>query len=525
MKLNLKKRHKLFMSIGVFMFAFSCSDDVFKETQDTNQTFVERNAQKNEKWQIKEEFGFALSSAVNQSFELRQMLKEEALKMFNKDYEVLVYLIKDVRLENNLTFEDLINSHLGENQTLQRILNVEPTLTILVPELPMDSFSAEKWNVESEIPAVAIRTNVTNEVPLITPDGELEIMPADVTPGFPVVVVKNNERLVSNIENSDIDKYYTRAVYDKNGVVIKFWANSFDNEIRNESNTQQRMTNYLDPVITHAYDIYEQQHPNLNGWQRDYIYYGIEPSNPNGPFIYDFKEHIRSFGMTGNAMAAYNAISGHTGDPELKTYDHRINTSHWTGGGFYEFKVRTIINAKNGVGNELINGFSLSPDDLFDVEYEEYSTGKWFWKKRYYRFKSISLKPPVLVDLPLINWDLDQYSTSIKIDIEEVDIPTTTAITETTNSKFAQNFELSAELPIKMIKIGLKLGSSSENTKNVTIKKTYTQGNDKLGEVVVNFADKVIVKKRKKSIIRKTWETREYSTGNCRFSVEPKRVQ
>jgi len=97
MKHNLKTRHKLWMSMGILATAFSCSDDGFKEaevTQDTNTTIVARtDTKKTEKWQMKEDFGFALSSVLNDSFVLRKILKEEALKMFNKDYEVLVYLI------------------------------------------------------------------------------------------------------------------------------------------------------------------------------------------------------------------------------------------------------------------------------------------------------------------------------------------------------------------------------------------------------------------------------------------------
>jgi len=527
MKRNSKTKQKLWMFMGILAIAFSCSDDGFKETeiiQDTNTAIVARmDTKKSEKWQMKEDFGFALSSAINESYQLRRLLKEEALKMFNKDYEVLVYLIKDARLESDLTFEDLINSYLGKDQSLQNILRVEPTLTILIPELPLDSFSAEKWNVTSEIPAVAIRTNVTNEVPLITPYGELELMPADVTPGFPVLVVKNNERLVSNIENTDIDKYDTRSVYDKDEIVIKFWANSFDNEFRDGNNTKQRITNYLDPVIIQAYNIYQQQYPNLNGWQRDYIYYGIQPSNPNGPFSYDFQEHIRSFGMTGNAMASYKKISDQTGDPSYKN-DHRINSaSHWTG-GFYEFKVRTIMVSKNGVGNELINGFTLSPDDLFHLEYTIYSKGKSFWKKRYYRFKSISIKPEVHIDLPIINWDLEQYSSSIKIGIEEVDLTTTTVITETRTGEFATNFEVNLNFPFsETVKAGLKFGTSSKTSQTVTVQKTYTEGNDDLGSAIISFGDKVVTKK----IGNNKWETRSYIPwyNYCKFSVEPKRVQ
>ena len=465
------------------------------------------------KGEHKEMFGFALMKSLNQSPELRKLIKDEALKMFNKDYEVLVHAIKNKRLEGGVTFEELVNSNAHENFSLYGLLEMEPTLTILVPELPENSFSAEIWNSEWEIPAVAIRTNQFNEIPLITPEGKMELMPSDVTPGFPVVVIKNNERLVSTIEDPNVNELKTRTVFEEGGVIIKFWDNAFDNTIKN-NNGLKRLTTNLDPVIVSAYNIYQQQNPGLNGWQRDYIYYGIEPSNTSGAFIYDFQEHIKTFSMIGNAKDAYNKIADQTGDPRYKQ-DHRIHTSQWSG-GFYEFKVKTLINAKNGVGTELINGFTVAPRDLFYLEYEKYTKGKSFWKKTYFRVKSVSNKT-VNINLPIINWNLDEYASSIKVEFEEVDLTVTTKITDTRTVKFATNFGINNG---EKKKIGIKFGASLETTSTRSTQKTFTQGNDVLGAAIVNFADKVVI-----SRILGVWGTRDYSTGYCKFNLEPVRVQ
>jgi len=515
----MKNYYYSFLSTLCLCFIFySCDlDDDLQVTETINQTELI-----NKKNVLKESFGFALVNSLTESQILRETIKEEALKMFNKDYEVLVYSILDKRLENGKTFEQQINSYASNKFTLQSLLDLEPTLTILVPELPMNTFSAQQWDTTNEVPAIAIRTNTTNEIPLITPENEIGMIPNDAIPGFPVLVIKNNERVISNIENTNYHNLKTRIVYEKNGIEFKFWSDSFDNE-KNENYLQRRTTN-IDQVLEDAYNIYEQQKPGLNGWQRDYVYYDIQPSNPDGPFKYNFQEHIRSFAMTGNAMNAYNKISDQTGDPRYNN-NHRINTSHWTG-GFYEFKVRTVINAKNGVGNELINGFTVSPSELFYLEYERYTKGQWFWKKTYYRLKNIYNKS-ILIDIPIINWDLDEYASSIKIEIEEVDLTTTTAITDTRTVKFATNFQISPSLGEK-IKLGLKFGASLETTQTHTVKKSFTQGNDLLGEAIVNFADKVVLgRSRSGSTQRLRWKTRDYTTGSgyCKFSVEPKRVQ
>lgn len=517
----MKRKLKNLAIVLSFLALGSCSNEE-DFTDNKNAQELNRISQKDEKSILKEKFAFSLMKSLNESQLLRDLIKNEALKMFNKDYEILVYTIKDFRLENGMTLEETINKNSENNFQLSNLLQIEPTLTLLVPELPLESFSAKKWNTQSEIPAVAIRTNYTNEVPLITPELKLEMMPSDVIPGFPVIVVKNNERVISNLENPNIRSLKTKTVFEKDGVIIKFWSDSFDNE--NDSNQSARLVRNLDPVLVSAYNIYDQQNPNLNGWQRDYIYYGIRPSSPNGPFIYDFQEHLRSFSMTGTPINAYNKISDQTGDPFFNN-NHRINTSHWTG-GFYEFKVRTIVNAKNGVGNELINGFTVSPDQLFLLEYETYTTGTWFWEKTYYRLKNI-YNQSVLVDIPLINWDLDEYASSIKIEIEEVDLTTTTVITDSRTVKFATNFSIDATLGTK-VKTGLKFGASLETTQTHTVQKTFTQGNDFLGEAIVNFADKVILGQTNSGWpIGTRWQTRDYTTGlgYCKFSIEPKKVQ
>lgn len=93
--------------------------------------------------------------------------------------------------------------------------------------------------------------------------------------------------------------------------------------------------------------------------------------------------------------------------------------------------------------------------------------------------------------------------------------------------KFAANFNIDATLGVK-VKAGLKFGASLETTQTNTVQKTFTQGNDFLGEAIVNFADKVILGQTAVGWLGGArWQTRDYTTGlgYCKFSIEPKRVQ
>ncbi len=478
------------------------------ETQDVKSVLIQ-----------KEKFGIALINSMKESPILRQVLKKEALKMFNKDYEVLVYSILNTGLEDGLTFEKLIAKH-SKDFELRELLDVEPTLTILIPKLPYNSFSAEVWDVNADIPAVAIQTNKTSDVPLIMPSNERKQISSSLIPGFPVLVVKNNERLVSSKSYPNFSELKTRTVYTGQGVELKFWSDAFDGEIK-KTETRQLLAG-VDPVLKESYEIYEKNYPNLNGWQRDYIYYGIEPNNLEGAFCDDFQEHIRSFTMSGKGINAYNKISGQTGrTSNIKSGLHSSNTSHWTG-GFFEFKVRAIINAKNGVRNELVSGFSLEPSDLFVLNYEKDYSGLL----PFYVLTGVENKEAE-VDVPIIKWDLDRYPASIKVEVEEVDLEETTIITETKNVTFATNFEMSSTLG-KKVKLGLRYGSGKKLVQTHTVQRTFSQGNDFLGSAIVNFADKVVLKRNRTSTAysdNDLWITRDYKTGHCCFSLRPVRVQ
>ena len=390
-------------------------------------------------------------------------------------------------------------------------------MTIFVPELPENSFSAEIWDTQSQIPAVAIRLTKSNDVPIINLDGSEEVLESQYIPAFPVIVIKDNERMIVS-NNSNSKNIKTNRVANINGVDYKFLDDCFDSS-KNLKNETSRTVAFasLDSKIVTAYNTYTAV--NVDGWQRDYIYYGITPDNPIGPFKYDFQESLRSFRLQGDPTAAYDKIADQTGDPYLKfqTLIPRSKAvatiSAWAGGNF-EFKIRVIVNGKNGIGSEIIKYFSAKVSDLFEYNIVEYS---------YSRFqRNITGLKTVDLNIPIFNWDLDQYAASIKIDIEEIDLTETTILTESRSVEFASNFsvEVSASLFKELVKVGLKYGTSQKITATSTVQRTFTQGNDLLGDVIVNFADNVII-----GTTGSTYTTREYNSGLYSITVEPTRVQ
>jgi len=446
---------------------------------------------------------------MKESRALRELIRTKALEMFNKDYDVLYGMIADEKLENNVTVNELMLKNMADKKTMTDLEKISPTLTILVPELPENSFNAEKWDTSTEIPRVAIRLTTSNDVPVIDLDGSERVIEWKYTPAFPVLVIKDNERVVAE-RDKEFNKKDTRSFQNKKGEKYRFTFDSYDKQ-KDKNKRFAFFGSDMDPKLLTAYNTYL----NADGWQRDYIYYGISPNQDRGVFNYDFKEKIKTFRLVGDPITAYNKIADQTDDPRIMQ-----NTLHpmssWTNGSF-DFKVSTLVNAKNGVGTEYVTAFGATPDNLFNLTYELVVSYPW----NYYRLTNVELDYYYIDNggLEIINWDLNEYASSINIRIEEVDNTTTTHLQESSTVKFATNFAIEATV---LKKIGIKFGASLENTQVQTYQRSFTQDNDQLGYVIVNFADDVVLNTYGNGA---TADTREYATGYYSISIEPTRVQ
>src|SRR5690606_7852364 len=207
---------------------------------------------------------------------------------------------------------DLMNTYLRkDNITLTDILLQVPTITILVPELPEGSFSAEVWNPSSQIPAIGIQTTLSNNVPLVRYNGKIKefergVVPADRIPAFPVLVVKENERVVSSNEpffrgKKEAFKFHSSLL---TGVEYKYVG-----EISLPKGPIIFSTDKVEEAYFHA------QYGDL--WQRDHVYFDINSTNPRGPFDYNFTEvlgFLEPEANNGSALGAYYGISENTNE-------------------------------------------------------------------------------------------------------------------------------------------------------------------------------------------------------------------
>jgi len=514
------------------MFIFACNNENDFSNNDkaitkANDNAITESEGKDENFALKETFAKAFAKVLYESKEARDMIKEESLKQIDYDFDVLYNIIKDKPLSDGNTIEKLLSKYISKNE--QDVISKQiPTLTIFVPTLPENSFSAALWNTNTEIPVVAVRTSKTNDVPVYNEKGEESILESNLIPGYPIVVIKENERIGTS-------KTMTKAQNDdnfssKDGINYFFLSEVFDN-----TKNKQKMTKAITIApeeniqkLFDAYDIY----PNATGWQRDYIYYNITPSSPKGPFQNNFKEHIVSFELLGNAENALGKISDQTGDPtidkawHLHHYNNYTVASGWTDGEF-EFEVKVYCGSKSAVGNEFTTNFRAKPDNLFTVTLKKtYSEDK-----AHFNYDKIYAKK-MRLSLPLFEWDLENYSPSMKISISEYDASQTDQKTVTTSNEFASNFSFDAGWGA-VVKIGAKYGASSKSTLTQSYVETTTLGSDQLGDVVINFFDPVLLSKNNTHITTTGGRSDQYFdpdynntyiTGFYRIQIAPKKI-
>ncbi len=86
-----------------FVFV-SCNDELDLDNSSTNNSELPIHYLSPQHDALRKEFGQMLMSAVINEVGVRELIKSEALKMFNNDYEVLYHMVKDQKVDSERTF-------------------------------------------------------------------------------------------------------------------------------------------------------------------------------------------------------------------------------------------------------------------------------------------------------------------------------------------------------------------------------------------------------------------------------------
>ena len=190
---------------------------------------------------------------------------------------------------------------------------------------------------------------------------------------------------------------------------------------------------------------------------------------------------------------------------------------------------KLVINKRMPESNEELKG--IINQKLFELNIENINTGRHQIKKRAIGIKNLK-KYYLPNPLPLFDWNIEHYSSSIKISIEEKDNEVTEQKLIETTSNFASNFEFNIGLG-ETIKKGAKFGASASTTQKVSTTITTHLDSEQLGDVIINFGDDIVIKNEMDAVVsgvpgRASYKTTyrpvlnpKYTSGYYKIEVLP----
>lgn len=468
-----------------------------------------------------EEFSLILSSAVADDASLREFIKAEALSQFDKDFDVFYPWVKDKIVENCQTFRDILLKHDKKN-ILSTIEQEMPLLNILVPDWSwIGAFSINSWDT-SDNDIVVTYASETNNHPLFHKGAYLEDLDSRLFPEYPVLVVKNNERMKIASQTKSGDFIYEFA----------------DENYRPEPLTRVKAeTTYEYPTVSlgsNYVDLssFSANYPEaISGWNE----YGLDPYGAQRNYIYYSIPKGKSDGLAQNPKIRESVIairlhntnwmeSEESKDPQLNKFTKKdspysdtddIVNAIWSDGQLeIQLYATTIENGEVKVLNS--NAIPVSGKEIFDISkiQRDFYHKTAFSKRKYVYIpdqdnllaKWYYLPTPLKFEV----WEPGKYSSIINIHAYEMDTSIQKNVTDTIKEQ--TGISVSAKEGDKF-SFNLNFGAS-ENSRQYTY--TIYQGNDDLGEIRLHFNDYVI-----RSVTENQCELNYYSTAQLDFIIVP----
>ncbi|MBS7232424.1 hypothetical protein KHA90_15500 [Flavobacterium psychroterrae] len=409
------------------------------------------------------EFGKILAIAV-EDVNVRNFIKEEASVQFDNDYDILVALVKNKQVYNGKTFLEILSKYDPENK-LDKILEESPLLTIFVPDL--QKFSIINWDINKDaIPLVAIR-NVNDKKSTIAfydSKGNKNNVRFDKEPDFPVLVIKENERVVNKDNATAKNAISNVGGKIKSGKVnFEFISESFNPSIENEvkpKGMNARTTIKGEGVDAKVWDAYKFSTLNSNCptcYHRDYIYYDINQylGKLEGPLNSTYEEAITAIKF--NTVQGIQAATDDWMEGNLELYIYIFFSGSSSSGELD--KLLKVVNIPRS---------SLSTNNVTQE----------------YKFN-----PPINI----VTWNMQKYGDRWKFWVYENDPSGTVSQTISHSTTRGVNYKASASGDLfGLIKLGGEFGGSTTTTNSSSTTVTYTTGSDNLGEAILEWTDPIV---------------------------------
>lgn len=447
------------------------------------------------------DFAVILSKAINQEPELREFIRNEALKQFDKDHDVFYPFVKDAMVAGDKTFRDILADYDYENKLSSIELEL-PLLDILVPDwswIAPECFSVNNWDTEEDKVSVTYRTSEKEQ--RIYQDGKyIQSVSRDNIPSDPVLIVKDNERM--KIKNTTTKSALCREDYEfiddvfKNTGTTKgdggHWGNPWLLDAPLDDDPDEIPIDVLKGRTATAY--YQNGVP-----QRDHIYYGMTETCDSGSVDYNYQETIYRIKLVNPEN---NGYYDDTDDFKLREHRKTGQTANYTAEELKELiwadgALELVFIIKAGKDNCDSKPFTVSFSQAFQIDkYELVNKYNWLGAKKsiYAKIDDSYLVPKwIFVNIPLFTWDVRTCPSKYKIVVIEKDSGISKTVTETEEVEYMNNTTSDASGTFNdYVKIGYNSGNKETVKKKITYSYQMTQSCDSLGSVDVEYKRAII---------------------------------
>lgn len=483
-------------------------------------------------------FAKTLSAAVADRKEVREFLKEEALKKFDNNYDILYQLVKDQAVSGGETFHDILSEYSSEAQMADIAANI-PLLNIYLTRTAFLGIYPEDLDVDdSEIPVAVASADST--LMFFGGESEAVVLPAGEVPAFHVFVVGENSRVVASQQTGSGNKSAS-ASYS-----FSFKSPAFDGAMRSNLKSVKTTASVIGNRAITAYSYFNGNGDGANqkAFQRDYIYYGITPDKTSGTLVKSVSEYLCYLKVP---ASAYFTISDEKenessvyGDPYIKQNSYfkkggrptesDVINKLWQRGA-YNFKVEIITSTESSAVEAYI---PLTPEQLweFNIKYSrKHST--WFHRSQH----SYSIDPSdftakdVFLDEPIDigKWYIDDESVFRYIRISEEDSGSEVSVEETFDMSKANSSNIKGEVKVSVGMVDVTTNTSTSVANSSTtekyakvVKTRKIEKSDNLGTVRIYFYDPIIDSKTKHGTNGANYSLHTYNTGSVIFGITAK---
>ena len=467
------------------------------------------------------DFAILLSRAVSNEPSLRSLLKTEALKKFDKDFDVFYPTVKNIVVDSELTFQQVLLKY-DYYSKLPCIEQAVPLLTILVPDwswIDRDCFSVTKWDPLDS--SIVVSYDLPDGSHKIIIDGQdCGSLPYGCFIDTPTLVIKSNERLIDNlaVRSSVSDYHFIDEIFD-NSIETKGHDETVIHEINGAPNSSAWIGKTQ--VISKVANCYQQINAVPGAAHRDYIYYGMTSSISSGYIDNGITESVFRYRIDPtwdcyyeSEDLSFNQITGTT-----ERSDDYLRAFSWCDG---HLEMCFVVNA--GFETPLYMYDNCTPSEAFVVrrvkETRHYNWLGFLTSRVYFITRDCLASKWVYPSLKLFTWDIETIPTSYTVQVYEHDsgaaITNSASIAVQLNTDYTKNFDIGSEYYGLTMKKSYGVNPSFTVTVNVSTTKSYTDNDDNLGSFVVQYINPIALDDATYGI-----ELNSYNTGKIEVCMVP----